>query len=159
MSQLSSQVAALMCCLMLTSCAAQTGTGQAPQPAPRPIICSKGDDCDVKWGKALIWVRHNSAMPITVSTESTIATADWSTYDTPDKSVLDEPGGPSFTVLKTPCGRGLYLISLDTSCPNNFAGALMCQPHNWLAEFAGAIGNGESSSEQQAACAALSQSK
>jgi hypothetical protein len=82
--------------------------------ANRPMSCKQGDDCSLKWGKALKWVREHTKYRFRQATEALIVTEN------------PQPGDPmsAFEVMKTPNGDGTYAISFDSYCGDEFG----CDP-------------------------------
>jgi hypothetical protein len=80
-----------------------------------PIVCEKGDDCEQKWGAALLWVTQNSHWKIRNQSDSLISTE--GPFDT---------SNAAFTIVKTPLGHGRYQIVMDAGCGSSlFVG---CDP-------------------------------
>ena len=82
--------------------------------AAQKVTCTKGHDCEVKWGRAITWISQNSQWKIQTQDENMIQT--------------DTAGGGSpashFLVNKVPQGRGRYEITMMSGC-DNFIG---CEP-------------------------------
>lgn len=83
------------------------------QNAARPVICSKGDDCDVKWGRALSWVLKNSSWKIQSQSDNLIQTF------TP----INASAASGFIVNKVPLGNGQFQIVMTSGC-DNFLGCI-----------------------------------
>lgn len=96
----------------LTACAPMTPYQQSiiDAEANAPLTCTKGDDCEIKWGRALQWILSNSAYKIRSQSDSLIAT------EGPLPDALDY----GFVVSKVAQGNGLYLIEFDGGCGNIF---------------------------------------
>src|SRR5260221_10322641 len=99
----------LILAVVLTGCATQQQKAVNAEVASTRILCVRGDDCEVKWGRALSWVNSNSNWKIRSATDSLIST---------------ESGGDSgetaasFSILKTPLGGGHYQIEFQAGCAN-----------------------------------------
>lgn len=97
-------------CLSLALFGCEAGTpeqrAQWAREASRPIVCTQGLDCDIKWGRALEWVKANSAYRITTYTQNIIATAAPKRYDE----------SPAFTIVRIAKGDGIYRIEFQRSC-------------------------------------------
>jgi hypothetical protein len=82
--------------------------------AAQKVTCTKGADCEVKWGRAITWISQNSQWKIQTQNENMIQT--------------DTAGGGSpashFLVNKVLRGKGLYEITMMSGC-DNFIG---CEP-------------------------------
>jgi len=82
--------------------------------AAQKVTCTKGHDCEVKWGRAITWISENSQWKIQTQNEDMIQT--------------DTAGGGStashFLVNKVLRGKGLYEITMMSGC-DNFIG---CEP-------------------------------
>jgi hypothetical protein len=102
--------------LFSMGCATQQQKSINAEIANTPIICTQGEGCEVKWGRALTWVTQNSHWKIRNSTDSLLTTES----GTPD----DGNTNPSFSILKTAQGDGKYRIDFQAGCNNMFA----CQP-------------------------------
>jgi hypothetical protein len=80
--------------------------------ASRPVICRAGNDREVRWGRALLWVQTYSAYKVRIAGEAMIATmGPW-------------PGDarPAYTITKTANGDGSYTIRFQAECDNLFGG-------------------------------------
>jgi hypothetical protein len=75
--------------------------------AAREIICVKGGDCEVKWGRAINWVKRESKWKIQIQTDSAIQTLGLDSGDS---------HSPGFIVMKVPAGNGRFRITMDSSC-------------------------------------------
>lgn len=100
------------------------------EPPPAPITCAAGDDCAVKWGRALTWVIEHSQYQIRIQSDSLIQTAGPTAND----------AWSAFTVSKVPTGEGVYQINFKAECDNMFG----CAPPvaKSRASFAAAV-NGQ----------------
>ena len=108
-------VAALLPCLVLLGgCATMTPEQRTALQAnaSRKIVCIKGDDCDTKWGRAVVWVSRNSAWKIQTQTDNLIQTFGPSTRVNSTDS--------AFVVNKVPIGDGRYEITMNSACGNMF---------------------------------------
>src|SRR3989442_15490638 len=81
---------------------------QLERDAAREIICVMGDDCDVKWGRAIAWVSRNSHWKIQTQTDNLIQTF------TP----VGSSAASGFLVNKVPLGNGQYQIVMSSACDN-----------------------------------------
>jgi len=90
-------------------CATPAQRAKLQQIANQPIYCEKGNDCEVKWGRAILWISNNSYWKIRQQTDNLITTE-----------------GPfnktkaSYVVNKTPLGGGRYQITMRLGCGNPF---------------------------------------
>lgn len=96
----------------LTGCVTMTPEQQAQlqRDAAVQITCTKGDDCDEKWSRAVAWVSQTSSYKIQMQTESLIQTFT-ATGGTPSSG---------FLVNKVALGKGTYQISMSSACDNVF---------------------------------------
>jgi hypothetical protein len=78
--------------------------------AARSVTCQQGEDCEVKWGKALAWVRAHGAYKISQATDTLITTM----------GPLPSDPRPSYSIMKTAQGGGVYAIDFDGGCDNIF---------------------------------------
>jgi hypothetical protein len=102
-----------VCALLLVGCASQQQKSINSEVANTPIICTRGDDCEVKWGRALTWVTQNSYYKIRNSTDSLITT---------ESGIVDDGDThASYSILKTAQGDGEYLIDFQAGYNNMFA--------------------------------------
>jgi len=77
--------------------------------ASRPITCSQGQDCEVKWGRALLWVQDNSRWKIRIANDTLITTE--GPRDTTDAA---------YEISKVLAEKGMYSISFHAWCGNRF---------------------------------------
>jgi len=77
--------------------------------ASRPITCSQGQDCEVKWGRALRWVQDNSRWKIRIANDTLITTE--GPRDTTDAA---------YEISKDLTDKGIYSISFHAWCGNRF---------------------------------------
>jgi hypothetical protein len=77
--------------------------------ASRPITCSQGQDCEVKWGRALLWVQDNSRWKIRIANDTLITTE--GPRDTTDAA---------YEISKDLTDKGIYSISFHAWCGNRF---------------------------------------
>jgi hypothetical protein len=75
-----------------------------------PVTYQGFDDCEVKWGRALQWVLHNSEYRIQVQTDSLIQTA----------GPTEDSASPAFVISRIPLGGGRYEFSMQAGCDNIF---------------------------------------
>lgn len=78
------------------------------QQGARPMTCREGQDCAIKWGKALRWVQANSAYKLRMVNDSIIATM----------GPLPYSPQPAMEITKTPIGNGIYQIQFAAGCDN-----------------------------------------
>ena len=98
---------------MLTACLCVACSSITPEQrtelrteASRPVQCRAGEDCAVKWGRALQWVRDHSAYRLDQSSDMVIST----------KGPLAYSGTPAFTITKVAKGGGIYTIEYRAGC-------------------------------------------
>lgn len=77
--------------------------------ANMPIYCESGEDCEVKWGRALMWVTRNSYWKIRVQTNDLITT------EGPFDTVY-----AAYQIQKVPLGNNRYEIVMNLGCGNPF---------------------------------------
>lgn len=77
--------------------------------ANKPVYCEGGDDCEIKWGRAITWVLQNSYWKIKVQSDSLITT------EGPLNTVY-----AAYQVQKVPLGNNKYLIDMRLGCGNPF---------------------------------------
>jgi hypothetical protein len=77
--------------------------------ASRPITCSEGQDCEVKWGRAFRWVQDNSRWNIRTANDTLITTE--GPRDTTDAG---------YEISKDLTDKGIYSISFHAWCGNRF---------------------------------------
>src|SRR5437773_1704606 len=70
--------------------------------AAQPIYCQRGDECDVKWGRALRWVRDHSYYKLDKATATIITT----------QGPFASADRPAFTVTRSALGEGRYQIEV-----------------------------------------------
>lgn len=78
--------------------------------ANRKITCTKGDDCDMKWGRAITWVSQNSHWKVQLQNDYLIQT-----YTSMNGSPYS-----SFLVNKAPIDNGSSEIVMSSGCGNMF---------------------------------------
>jgi hypothetical protein len=100
---------------LLIGCATQQQKAIDAEIANTPILCTRGDDCEIKWGQALSWVTQNSYFKIRNSTDMLITTE-----TSPDEGDVHA----SFSILKIAQGGGKYRIDFQAACNNMFT----CNP-------------------------------
>ena len=107
---------ALPLAVSLSACATMSPAEQAAMTieAERPITCSGGADCELKWGRSLQWVLNNCTYKIQTQSEAMISTM----------GPLPDDPSPAFTITKTSDGHGGYVIDFRGGCDNMFG----CQP-------------------------------
>lgn len=96
----------------LTGCVTMTPEQQAQlqRDAAIQITCTKGDDCDEKWSRAVAWISQNSSYKIQTQTDSLIQTF------TPTGGTTSN----GFLVNKVALGKGTYQITMSSACDNPF---------------------------------------
>lgn len=100
---------ALTVAALLSSCATPQQKAMLEMDASRPMICQQGQDCEVKWSRALVWVQDNSRWKLRIANDSLITTE--GPFDTTDAS---------FSINKIPLGNGQYSIAFRAGCGNMF---------------------------------------
>ena len=78
--------------------------------ANRRVTCSKGADCDTKWGRAVAWISQNSRWKIQIQNEHMIQTY---------TAVGGSPSS-SFLVNKVPVDNDTFEIVMTSGCDNIF---------------------------------------
>ena len=78
--------------------------------ANRKITCSKGTDCDMKWGRAIAWISQNSHWKIQTQTDYIIQTY----------TALGGSPSSSFLVNKVPVDNDTFEIVMTSGCGNMF---------------------------------------
>jgi PDZ domain len=78
--------------------------------AARPVGCFGADDCQVKWSRALLWVKNNSAYKFQQATDSLISTM----------GPLPDDPRPAYTITKIANGGGRFTFDFDGGCDNMF---------------------------------------
>lgn len=99
----------ILCLLVLSGCATPQQKAQWEFEASRPVICSQGSDCEVKWSRVLIWVQDHSRWKLRIANETLITTE--GPFDTTD---------PAYSITKVPTGTGTYTIVFRAGCGNIF---------------------------------------
>lgn len=96
----------------LTGCVTMTPEQQAQlqRDAAIQITCTKGDDCEEKWSRAVAWISQNSSYKIQTQTDSLIQTFN-PTGSSPSSG---------FLVNKFALGKGIYQITMSSACNNAF---------------------------------------
>ncbi|HLG85976.1 MAG TPA: PDZ domain-containing protein [Alphaproteobacteria bacterium] len=104
------QVAAAI--IFLNACAHQTPEQEAAlrAEAARPVECGGAEDCQVKWSRALQWVKNNSAYKFQQATDSLIATM----------GPLPDDPRPAYTITKILQVGGRATFDFDGGCDNIF---------------------------------------
>lgn len=94
--------------LFLSGCTGLTAEQQAEleRYAAQKITCTQGDDCDVKWGRAITWVSQNSQWKIQTQNDSMIQTY----------PATNESAASGFLVNKVRLGNGVYEITMSSRC-------------------------------------------
>jgi hypothetical protein len=101
----------LIMIILLSACAAPTPQQKAQWnlDASRPVTCSKGSDCEVKWSRALSWVQNNSRWKLRIANENLITTE--GPFDTPSAA---------YSITKVANSDGIYTIDFRAGCGNIF---------------------------------------
>jgi hypothetical protein len=101
---------------VLSGC--KTGTPdqqtQLEKDAALQITCTTGEDCEIKWGRAIDWIKRNSHWTIRNQTDFMIQT-----YPSVGGSAAS-----SFLVTKLSLGSDDYKIAMTSVCDNFLA----CRP-------------------------------
>lgn len=79
---------------------------QLEKDAALQITCTTGEDCEVKWGRAIAWINRNSHWRIQTQNDFMIQT-----YPSFRGSAAS-----SFLVTKLPSGSGVYKITMTSEC-------------------------------------------
>lgn len=103
-------IAAIAFLLPLSSCVSPERKAAIAELAQRQIICTKGDDCETKWGLAVAWVMRNSSWKIQLQNDLIIQTY----------SAVGGSPSPAFLVNKVPLGNGQFHITMSSGCDNIF---------------------------------------
>lgn len=100
---------------LLSACTGMSSTqrSQWTRDAGQNLTCFKGPDCEVKWERALTWVKNNAEAPIKIANE-TIITTDYP-YNSKDAY---------FSITKTENYPGSYTINFRANCSSVFG----CSP-------------------------------
>lgn len=103
--------AAMLIFILSSGCATMSATDKAyyQGAANSPIYCSGTDDCEVKWGRAILWVSQNSHWKIRNQTDNLITT------EGPFDTVY-----AAYSINKVPLGKGKYQILMRAGCGNPF---------------------------------------
>ena len=103
--------AAVCSLILLSGCATMSASDKTyyQQAANSPIYCSDADDCEVKWGRAILWVSQNSHWKIRNQSDSLITT------EGPFDTVY-----AAYSINKVPLGKGNYQIMMRAGCGNPF---------------------------------------
>jgi hypothetical protein len=100
----------------LIGCVTTTPEQQATmeKDAAQKVTCTKGHDCEVKWGRAITWISQNSQWKIQTQNENTIQT----------ETAAGGSPASHFLVNKVLRRNGVYEITMMSGC-DNFIG---CEP-------------------------------
>ncbi len=75
------------------------------EDASKPVTCQRGDECEIKWARALAWIHEHSYWKLDTATDSIVTTAGpFSTEHT------------AYSVLKVPLGNGVYRLDFQAKC-------------------------------------------
>lgn len=77
--------------------------------ADMEILCKVGIDCEIKWGRALEWMRDLGPNPLTTANERLIE-GQWGTRSFP---------GPRYVVTRVFAAPGVQRITFSKECPKN----------------------------------------
>lgn len=104
-------IAALTLMVFISGCATRPTYDSAyyHRVANTPIYCSGTDDCEVKWGRAILWISDNSHWKIRNQSDSLITT------EGPFDTVY-----AAYSVNKIPFGGGKYQIRMQAGSGNPF---------------------------------------
>lgn len=129
----------LICALVITlsSCVSPQQQAAINEQAQRQITCMQGEDCDIKWGRAVAWVAKYSSWKIQLQSDLIIQTY----------SAVGGSPSPGYLVNKVPLGNGRFHITLTSGCDNIFG----CVPDHTtsLASFNQFVGGSEVNSESK----------
>lgn len=105
-------LATLLCSAALAGCSTTMTPQQAAlaDEASKRIVCTDGDDCNVKWGRALQWTVGNVIYSISAQTDLLIQTRGPDMYST----------SAGFTITKVSLGGGQSQIDISGACNNMF---------------------------------------
>jgi hypothetical protein len=97
--------------LVLGGCATMSTSDKAyyQRVANSPIYCTDAEDCEVKWGRAILWVSQNSHWKIRNQSDWLITTE--GPFDTVHAA---------YSINKVPLGNGKYQIMMQAGCGNLF---------------------------------------
>jgi len=100
----------LLCFLSLSACTTLTPQeeAQVQANANRKITCTKGSDCDVKWGRAITWISRNSQWKIQTQSDYLIQTY----------TAVGGSAASSFLVNKVPLDSDTFEIVMTSGCDN-----------------------------------------
>lgn len=119
--------------LLTTGCATMSPEKRARlmQIAETPIYCHSEDECQVKWGRAILWVSDHSRWKIRNQTDSIITT------EGPSEAY---PFSAAYVVNRLPLGGGNYQILVKLGC----ASSAGCIPDEFVskADFVSFVGGG-----------------
>lgn len=77
--------------------------------ANKTIYCEGGEDCELKWGRAILWITQNSHWKIRIQTDNLTTT------EGPFDTVY-----AAYQVQKIPLGNNKYTINMVAGCGNIF---------------------------------------
>ena len=93
----------------LGGCVAATPDPRIVELSRRDVVCAEGQDCNVKWSRAITWIAQNSHWKVSTQTDSLIQTM--GPFDSTESA---------FTVTKVATGNGTYTIVFNSGCGNVF---------------------------------------
>ena|SRR5205809_425175 len=122
----------VLAALLLSGCATQEMRQQRDDVLARaahPVLCQKGDECEMKWSRVLQWLDAHSHWKLRNVTDAIVTT----------EGPLDTEY-PAFSIQKVPKGDGRYEILFKAWCAKgtSLAVALLgCEPDEWelMADF------------------------
>ncbi|HVN95499.1 MAG TPA: PDZ domain-containing protein [Syntrophorhabdaceae bacterium] len=89
----------------VTACATSPQKAQWKRDTSKPLYCSKGNDCEAKWSRALAWVKGNARSGIKIASDTIIST------ETPNTS-----DDAAFSITKVKTNEETYTINFRASC-------------------------------------------
>ncbi len=103
-------------CSLAASAASRTKPKPETAPAAAAEIphCKGADDCEVKWGRALVWANTHLNYPVARATRNLIQTSGPAKYSV----------NPSVSIARTRNPDGSYSFVLQAFCANLFG----CRP-------------------------------
>ncbi len=102
----------------LSACATSPQKAQWNHDASQPVTCSKGSDCEAKWGRALTWVKSHSKYGIKIASETIISTEVSHTWN-----------DAVFSITKVKADDETYTIVFRAGCNSILAATTLgCSP-------------------------------
>jgi hypothetical protein len=98
--------------LAASGCSTMTPEQEAEmyKMAGQPVYCEGKDDCDLKWGLAIDWIKANAYYKIDHIGKSMIST----------RGPEHNEANPAYWVIRVPQGNDKYRIDFDGRCDNLF---------------------------------------